>query len=150
LFSSVNRIISALDNQAGKIFNCLNNRIKIQAIPEKLKTQLMEVGIDVRGKNARRTVLAAMNHTMQTNFDTALVVGAKLSAADPQPDIMDLVVDMGDTGALGLIKHLGFARSADAARTVLSFRHENLPADAQEVVRKYMQNPVNVIRAYSG
>lgn len=148
--NAVFNVMHNVDKGLGKVFGTVNKGIEIKKVPDKLKNELSELGVNVDGKNARRTVLAAMNQNMQQNIDGIASAGIKIATAGgPEPDLPGFAIDCAECAAdYGLIQNTGLAKTADASKNLLSFRPESLSADAQKAISKYMKNPINVVNAY--
>ncbi len=139
------------DDCLGKTFNGINKKINITKIPQKLAQELSQNGVNVRRKYTKREVLAAMNHAMQSKIDNTAKMSVKILSADPSPDMLDLIDEAGEVISKScLINNTGLAKTADNARTILSARYENLPESAQSAINKFMSNPANIIKAYTG
>ena len=147
----VQKVITKADDYAGKVMSKVGNQVfgqpKITSeLAEKL---LQEANVDVKYKNARRFVEAAIKNQALLNVDSACDVAAKLATSGQEPGMLDVAVEGLDyLKNYGLVKNTGFAKAADNARNMLAFRHENLSPAAQNVIAEYLHSPANLAKVY--
>ena len=147
----IQKIVKKADDCIGKaLVKTGNAMVGSVKIPDELADILLwEAGVNVKGKNARRLVEAALKNQALCKIDGIVGAGCKIATADAEPGIADIIVEGAEAMKnFGIMKNLGFANAADNARNILAFRHENLSLQAQNVIAKYLKSPVNVAKVF--
>lgn len=145
----VNGVVKKADDCLGKALVKAGNAVAGNPkITPELATLLYDAGVDVKGKNARRLVEAALKNQALLKMDNAVSVGCRILTADPEPGMTDVILAGAEALNACGVRNTGFAKAADNARNLLSFRHEQLSPGAQSVIASYLRSPANMVKVY--